>query len=166
MQFSDSSFTKSHSLHLRNCIFFLFRVAPVAYGSSQTRGWIRATAASLPNISARSEPHLRPTAACGYTVSLTHWMRPGIKSTSSQRLHWVLNPLSHNENSSVFNTPLLQAVLIWHTESYHLKCSDDNDKEWGSLMSLPQDIKKWFFSKNCPQPSNPKKNQIFPSSFH
>ena len=31
--------------------------------------------------------------------SLTHWARPGIKPTSSQRQHWALNPLSHSESS-------------------------------------------------------------------
>ena len=41
-------------------IFCLFRAAPAAYGSSQARGWIRATAAGLhhSNSNARSEPHL------------------------------------------------------------------------------------------------------------
>ena len=39
------------------------------------------------------------TTACSNTRSLTHWARPGIKATSSQRQHWVLYPLSHNGNS-------------------------------------------------------------------
>ena len=38
-------------------------------------------------------------AACSNARSLTHWARPGIKPASSQTLCWVLNPLSHNENS-------------------------------------------------------------------
>ena len=33
--------------------------------------------------------------------SLTHWLRPGIKPTSSQTLCQVLNLLSHNGNSSM-----------------------------------------------------------------
>ena len=44
--------------------FLLFRTAPVvAYGSSQTRGPIGATAANLyhSHSNARSEPHLQPT---------------------------------------------------------------------------------------------------------
>ena len=43
--------------------FLLFRVAPAAYWSSQTKGWITATTASLCHIhsNARSKPHLGPT---------------------------------------------------------------------------------------------------------
>ena len=40
------------------------------------------------------------TIACGNTRSLTYWVRPVIKSTLSQILYWVLNPLSHSRNSS------------------------------------------------------------------
>ena len=44
-------------------IFYSFRAAPVAYGSSQARGRIRATAAGLchSHSHAGSEPCLRPT---------------------------------------------------------------------------------------------------------
>ena len=38
--------------------FFLFMATPEAYGSSQTRGPIRAAATSLCHSDARSEPHL------------------------------------------------------------------------------------------------------------
>ena len=54
--------------HLRNCIlifffFWLFRVTLVAYGSSQTRGLIRAIAAGLyySHSNTRSEPRLWST---------------------------------------------------------------------------------------------------------
>ena len=42
--------------------YFLFRAAPVAYGSSQTRGWIRTVAAGLRQSHSNlgSQPHLRP----------------------------------------------------------------------------------------------------------
>ena len=42
---------------------FIFRVTPVAYGSSQARGRMGATAAGLhhSHSNARSEPPLRPT---------------------------------------------------------------------------------------------------------
>ena len=42
---------------------FLFRATPVAYGSSQATGLIRAAATGLPNChsNARSEPCLKPT---------------------------------------------------------------------------------------------------------
>ena len=43
--------------------FFLFRVAPAAYGGSQTRGPVGAAAAGLhhSHSSSGSKPHLRPT---------------------------------------------------------------------------------------------------------
>ena len=43
--------------------FLLFRAAPVAFGSSQARGQIRAIAASLHHSysNTRSAPHLQPT---------------------------------------------------------------------------------------------------------
>ena len=34
------------------------------------------------------------TTAYGNALSLTHWVRPGIKPSSSQRQHCVLNPMS------------------------------------------------------------------------
>ena len=39
------------------------------------------------------------TIACGNARSLTHWARPGIKPSSSQRQCQILNPMSHNRNS-------------------------------------------------------------------
>ena len=40
------------------------------------------------------------TTACSNTWSLTHWVRPELKCTSSEKQYWVLNLLSHNKNSS------------------------------------------------------------------
>ena len=37
--------------------------------------------------------------ACGKAGSLTHWVRTGIKPSSSWMLCWVLNPLTHKGNS-------------------------------------------------------------------
>ena len=58
-------------------VCLLFRVALMAYGGSQTRGWIRAVAASLchSHSNTGSEPHL----AHGNARSLTHWVRPVIE---------------------------------------------------------------------------------------
>ena len=65
---------------------FLFRATPVAYGSSQGRGRIRAAAAGLcPSLS--------------NARSLTNQIRPGVEPTSSWRLCLVLNPLSQIGNS-------------------------------------------------------------------
>ena len=48
--------------------------------------WIQATSATF-------------VTACSNARSLTHWTKPALKPTSSQRQCWVLNPLRHNRNS-------------------------------------------------------------------
>ena len=42
-------------------LFLLFRATPAAYGGSQARGGIGASAAALRHSHVGSEPHLRPT---------------------------------------------------------------------------------------------------------
>ena len=69
----------------------LFRAAPKAYGSSQVRGPIRATAAGLHRSHSHtgSKPRLQPIPipiAQGNAGSLTHRAGPGIEPTSS----WIL----------------------------------------------------------------------------
>ena len=59
----------------------------------QLQAYIRATAAH--GIWAASVTY----AACSNTRSLTHWVRPEFKPTSSQTLCLGLNPLSHSGNS-------------------------------------------------------------------
>ena len=76
--------------------FFLFRASPPAYGSSRARG--RISCQPTPQPWATSATY---TATWGNTRSLTHWGRPGIKPTSSQRRRWALNPLSHHGNSPI-----------------------------------------------------------------
>ena len=61
----------------------LLRATHMAYRSSQARGRIGTTAASLCHSNTRSEPHL--SHICN-TKSLTHWARPGIEPASS----WIL----------------------------------------------------------------------------
>ena len=71
------------------CFILLFRATPVACVSSQPGVPIRATAASLHHSqkNTRSEPCLQPTPQLTATPDpLTHWVRPGIKPTSS----WIL----------------------------------------------------------------------------
>ena len=70
-------------------LLFLFRAAPVAYGSSQARGRIRAVASGLchNHSNARSKPHLwTALQLAAMPRSLTCWMRPGIEPTSSRML--------------------------------------------------------------------------------
>ena len=57
----------------------LFRAAPLSYGSSQARGWIRAMAISLHHSHSN-------------TRSLTHWVRPGLEPASSWILVGFLTP--------------------------------------------------------------------------
>ena len=70
---------------------------------SRLEGWMRASADAYATATAILDlSHIcdvQPTyaAACGNAGSLTHWLRPGIKTPSSWRLCQVLNPLSHIE---------------------------------------------------------------------
>ena len=82
--------------------FLLFKSVPVAHGSSQARGWIRAAAAgpyhSHSNVG--SEPHLQPTPPLWQCQILN----PRKKARNQTRIlmdtGWVLNPPSRNGNSS------------------------------------------------------------------
>ena len=54
------------------------------------------------------------TAALGNARSLSHCVRPGIESESSQTLCWVLNPLSHRETPACFD--FLVIVFMLHVK--------------------------------------------------
>ena len=69
------------------------------------------------------------TIAGGNTWSLTHWARPGIQPTSSQRQHQVFNPLSHNGSSLVESL----IPVAWQCEySFTIKCSSSLTPALGS----------------------------------
>ena len=61
------------------------------------------------------------TTSCRRTRFLTHWARPGIKPSSSQRQLWVLIPLSHNKNSSLCN--LTETLIYLHYILCWLQCT-------------------------------------------
>ena len=65
--------------------FFFFRVTPTAYESSQAKGPIRATAASLYHSHSNTiwAAPASYTTPHSNTASLTHWARPGIEPTPS-----------------------------------------------------------------------------------
>ena len=66
--------------------FLFFRNTVMAYGSSQLRGWIGATADGLHHSSQQNQIQAMSvtyTTAHGNAGSLTYWEGPGIKSTSS-----------------------------------------------------------------------------------
>ena len=80
------------------CLFvclFVFRATPAAYGASQARGLIGATAAGL--------QHRIWAATVAYTTahsnarSLTHWLRPGIKLATSSFLVRSFSTAPHRE---------------------------------------------------------------------
>ena len=56
-------YTLEFTLDFPSFLFFFFKAAPVAYGSSQARAQIGAAAASLchSHSNVGSEPHLQPT---------------------------------------------------------------------------------------------------------
>ena len=84
--------------------FLLFRAAPVAYGGSQARGPIGATAAGLCQSHSHMgpEPHLRPTPQLTAT--------PDPLSEARDRTHIIIGPsqvcypLSHNGNAGFIQT--------------------------------------------------------------
>ena len=67
-------------------LFCLFRATPVAYGSSQTRGWIGVAGLHHSHSNTRSELSLQPYTTAHNSGSLTHWMRSGIEPATS----WML----------------------------------------------------------------------------
>ena len=76
---------KGIAIHSFFFFFFLFRATPVAYGNSQTEGWIGATAAQ-PKPQPQKHASVIYTTAHGNAGFMTHWARPGIEPTSS----WIL----------------------------------------------------------------------------
>ena len=86
---------------------------PAACGSFWARAQMRAAArayatATAYHIQAASATY---TAPHHNTVSLTQWVRPGIKPISSQRQYQVLNPLNHSGNSQ-------RCFLFWGSRHF------------------------------------------------
>ena len=76
-----------------DCFSFYGHIHDIWKFLGQGSNWSCSCVLCHSHSNTRSEPHLWPTP--GY---LTHWARPEIKPTSSQRQLWVLNPLKHNRN--------------------------------------------------------------------
>ena len=94
--------------------FFLFMAVPVAYGSYWARVWIGAAAGFKLQPWKHQIQAAPETYATAYSNSgsLTHWARPGIEPTSSQRQHQVLNPLSHSGNSCTTSSLSIHLFLF------------------------------------------------------
>ena len=130
----DLTPAKTHSrTWLLPFFFFFFRAIPAAFGCSQAKGQIRATAA----------PHSHSN-----TRSLTHWVRPAIEPASSwilvrfvstapqQKLPW---PLSFNWN----HTPGLRTHWSWGSlylsaEGIHERQSDRKEVALLREIHTPQ----------------------------
>ena len=57
--------------------------------------------------------------ACSDAGSLTHWVRPEMEPVSPWSLCWVLNPLSHNENSQNFTLKEVQNFALTDMKAYY-----------------------------------------------
>ena len=81
------------SFSLKKFFWVFFRAAPAAYGASQARGLLGATAADLHH----SHSHTDPNSVCDLHRSswqggsLTHGARPGIEPVSSRKLVTVVS---------------------------------------------------------------------------
>ena len=100
--------------------FFLFGATPTAYGSSQAKGWIGATAAGLhhSHSNAGTEPCLLLTPQLKAMMD-PHWVKLGIEPTSSWILvkfasavpQWELPIFSHNHKYSTIRKHKLHHML-------------------------------------------------------
>ena len=64
----------------------------------------------------------------GNTGSLTHWVRSGIEPSSSWRQRWVLNTLSHNENSGT--CPLNRSCFLFPLAALVQCVFDQGSGKW------------------------------------
>ena len=112
-------------IYLFICLFWLFKAVPTAYVSSQVRGPIGATAASLchshSNAGDLSHVSVARTTAHGNARSPTHWVRPGIEPTSSWVLIRFISAAPQRELLGYFFKAVIHVALgLWQTRS---KCS-------------------------------------------
>ena len=108
----------------------LFRAVPESYGSSQARRWVGAIAAGLHYCSQQRgiwAASATCTTAHGNVGSLTHWLRPGIKPTSS----WILVGFVSSEPwRELLSYYLLTAYLIGALNNYPLIVSSIFQCRW------------------------------------
>ena len=80
-----------------------------AYGSSWARFESELQLLAYATVTATWDPSPICDLCCNLQQCwiLNHWVRPQIEPASSQRQYQVLNPLSHNRNSSKFNVECL-----------------------------------------------------------
>ena len=118
-------------------IYLLFTAAPMAYGSSQTRGRIRAVAASLhhSHSNAKWEPRLWPAPQfMAILESLANWARSGIKPISSWMLVEFITTEPQWEPLLLF---LKEFTLYFHLEKARSRVPlDSRLRLWHHCSSL------------------------------
>ena len=97
-------------------VFFFFRATPMAYGSSQARGQIRAAAAGLHH--SHSQIQAAPatyTTAHGNARSLTHRVRPGIEPTTSCFLVGFISTVPQQRSPACLWLLTVPTKTVWHS---------------------------------------------------
>ena len=84
-------------------LFFHFTATPVEYGSTQAKDLMGAAVETYPTATAMRDQNriCNLAAACRNAEPFIHGGRPGIEPASSCILCQVLNPVSHERNSSL-----------------------------------------------------------------
>ena len=108
-------------------IYLIFRAAPAAYGSSQARGWIGATAGAMP----QSQQHRIWAESVTYTTahsnarSLTHWVRPGIEPSTSWFLVSFVSAVPWRE--LLYHTFFIRTFKLFPCLGYCKLCYNEHD---------------------------------------
>ena len=106
----NKCFLSRYSFVLFYFCFCFSRAARGTYGSSQGRGWIRATSSSHSHSHRNTRAmSVTNTTAHSNAGSLTHWMRPGIKPSSS----WILIRFVTTEPQREFLDALFKLVFFF-----------------------------------------------------
>ena len=101
-----------------------FKAESVAYGSSQARGHIRAIAAAVgrrdSHSNTGSEHHLQLPCSLWPCQILNLLSEARDRTCILMDTSWVLNPLSHNRNStaSVFKKKKKKVCAFWKEQSF------------------------------------------------
>ena len=131
----------SYSVSFSFFFLCLFRATSAGCGASQARD-----GKSDLHLPAYTTTTLDPSGICNLHChlqkcwSLTHWARPGIKPTSSQRQRQVLNSLSHNRNSII---QFLRAQHPCFSRTFFVSSYP------GFPKRLSHELFLWVFSQPC-----------------
>ena len=104
LRYDNHNYSYHLSMLFMLFFFFLFRASSLAYGSSQSRGWTGATAASLhhSHSNGRSEPHLQLMPQ----LMATQVLNPLSKVRGRSHILMDTNPQSHSGNFNALGMTL------------------------------------------------------------